>query len=159
MDKVKKIIAYTDGSSTVIKDSNGNREGGIGIYIPVLKIAYHKNYAGSYVTNQVMELKAAIKAIKKCAFSSKKYWDLIIYSDSMYVVDIVNKYGLRWLQANWPKKIKNIELVKKLYTLSKLYNVTFVHINSHTKQPDKTSNEYEHWFGNHKADALAKFIK
>lgn len=155
MNKVTNIIAYTDGSSSVIKDIDGCRVGGIGVYIPSLNLEYSKRYSGQNVSNQIMELKACIKAIKHC-ITLNKYWNLTIYSDSMYVIDIVNKYGLRWLQLDWPKKIKNIKLVKKLYTLSKIYNVTFLHVRAHTKKVDKDSKEYENWYGNYKADLLAK---
>ena len=44
--------------------------------------------------------------------------DLCIYSDSQYVINGITKWIENWIKKEW-KKIKNVELWKELYKLTK----------------------------------------
>lgn len=160
------IYVFTDGSADNITKSCG----GIGVYFNEEK--YHKYNISKKVsidnnTNQSMEILAALKAIKqtiKMMKNSREFWTLKIYTDSMYVVDIVTKYCPIWIRHSWKrvqkkqlKPIINLKLIKELYRLSKLYDIEFYHINSHQKEPnDKNSFKWVLWNGNKIADSLAK---
>merc|ERR1712196_336844 len=83
-----------------------------------------------------------------------------LYTDSKYMVNIINSWADKWILNDWKKSdgkvIENLELVKKLYFLTKNINIHFKHLNSHTKEPkDKNTKEYFKWYGNFQADKLA----
>ena len=63
-----------------------------------------------YTTNNKMELMATIKALSYLKDKS----NIIIFTDSKYVIDGINKWILKWKQNNWQtankKKVKNKEL-------------------------------------------------
>jgi ribonuclease HI len=84
---------------------------------------------------------------------------IILYTDSMYIVNSIEKWAIKWEKNDWKKSdgstILNVELIKRLYYLSKNLKVTFTHINSHTKEPPKDSPNYYKWYGNYMADKLA----
>ena len=158
---MKEIIVFTDGSvpNNQIK---GNRKGGIGVYFgnnDIRNISLSINETSKLkVTNQVCELSACIEAITKI-ISTEKINKIIIRTDSMYIVNIINVWGKKWDKNNWKKSdsksIQNEELVKKLYYLSLNLNVVFEHVKAHTKEPDNDSLEYFNWYGNFMADKLA----
>jgi len=155
------IEIFTDGSADNMKKDVG----GIGVYFYDDK---YKNYniSKKYTnkpTNINMELKACIEGIEQVIeiFKDKKVnWDLTIYTDSQYSIDTVEKYSPEWIKYGWLKKtgkqILNLDEIKKLYVLAKCYNVNFVHVRSHKKEPaNKNSLEWKKWFGNKMADKLA----
>lgn len=101
-------ICYTDGSCL------GNPgPGGWGlIFVEEFKII--KEYSGGFnlTTNNRMEILAVINAFKLC--DPNKY--LIIYSDSQYVINSINKWLPGWVKKNF-RGIKNPDLFKELYEL------------------------------------------
>ena len=114
-----------------------------------------------------MELKACIHAIKtiiKYTDNKKEKWDLTINTDSMYTINVVTKWAPEWILYGWKRKegnklkdISNLELVKELYMLSRMYPIKYNHINSHQKEPVKNSIEnWKNWYGNKQADSLAR---
>lgn len=165
--KTLEIEAFSDGSSTVYKNKDNNRYGGIGVYFehyPEYNMS--DSYIGEDVSNQKMEIKAAIDTIEQTLkiVGEKSYWKLTIYTDSMYVINIVEKWAPNWVQLGWKRAIGNkikddlchIKLVKKLYKLSKLYNVKYVHVRAHQKQPmNNNTPDWKRWYGNNQADKLA----
>lgn len=158
-----QIVAFTDGSSFV--DAEGNRYGGIGVYFQnENKMNISQFFNSTDVTNQRMELLACIKCIEKCARAFKtQLWDLYIYTDSMYSLNCATVWASDWIKLGWKRsvggKLKdnicNLDLIKKLYRLTKLYNVKFTHVRSHQKKPDQSSDKYPLWVGNNEADKLA----
>ena len=111
-------------------------------------------------TNQVAELMASILAIEKILSNQELNGkEIIIYTDSIYVKNIVDEWAEKWEKNNWiksdKKAVDNIELVKKLYYLSKNVDVKFKHCKSHQKEPNKDDKNYYIWFGNNEADKLA----
>ena len=119
-----EIKIFTDGAS---KGNPG--PGGYGVILSFGN--YYKELSAGFrkTTNNRMELLAVIVGLE--ALREKKY-PVIVYSDSKYVVDSVNK-GWVW---NWQKKgfkkKKNIDLWKRFIPLHKKYNLKFVWIKGHS---------------------------
>jgi len=154
---------FTDGSA----NNKSKKVGGIGIYYPLDSI---DNISEKIIktdtlniTNQTMELLAAIKGLNKLIETvyivDKK---IELYTDSKYLINCIEKWFDKWKKNNWKgskgQDIKNLVLIKKLYYYSKNMKVNFIHVRAHQKEPkiDKNSNEYKNWFGNNQADMLAQ---
>ena len=86
-------------------------------------------------TNNQMELMAAIKAL---VFFSKKQ-KIRIYTDSNYVKEGITDWIKIWGKNNWKtankKKVKNVELWKKLNTLSNFHDIEWKWIKAHAGDP------------------------
>lgn len=105
---------YTDGAYSPSRDI-----GGIGfvIYKDYKKVCeFGKPY--KHTTNQRMEIKACIIALS----SLKKESEVIIYTDSMYVVGTMTQ--------DWHRRY-NQDLWYRLDKLVKKHKVTFIHIKGH----------------------------
>jgi ribonuclease HI len=127
-----------------------------------------KSYVGKDITNQRMELLACIEGIKSVySFMTTKYvcklWEIEICTDSMYTIQAIRDYAPKWILYGWHRcvnnkrvKVSNLDLIKELYTLCKTLPITFRHIASHTKEPNKKdTDKWEEWYGNNHADKLA----
>ena len=83
-------------------------------------------------TNNQMELMAAIKAL---VFFSKKQ-KIRIYTDSNYVKEGITDWIKIWEKNNWKtankKKVKNVELWKKLNTLSNFHDIEWKWVKAHS---------------------------
>ena len=108
-------IIYTDGAY-----SSKLNIGGIGfiIYNNDEKEIVSFNKAYRNTTNQRMEIRAVIVALS----SLKNKSNIILYTDSMYLVGTMT--------LNWKRKC-NIDLWNKLDILVNKHNVTFKHIKGH----------------------------
>jgi len=161
-----EISVFTDGSAdNMIQD-----KGGVGVYFPDNKFKKYnlsKQYVMDKCTNQKMEIIACIHAIRRAAKAMEnegKEWSLTIYSDSEYTIKSMTQYAPKWILYGWKRKIgkqlkpiSNLVYIKKLYVLTKIYPVKYIHVRSHKKAPpDKTSHEWFCWNGNDEADKLAK---
>ena len=86
-------------------------------------------------TNNQMELMAAIKAL---VFFSKKQ-KIRIYTDSNYVKEGITNWIKIWEKNNWKtankKKVKNVELWKKLNTLSNFHDIEWKWVKGHSGDP------------------------
>ena len=160
---MKDIIIFTDGS-TLNNQTKGDRKGGIGVFFGDndernISLSLEETIENK-VTNQVTELLACIKGIEKlvstCKIDKNK---IIIYTDSMYIVNMLTSWAENWEKKNWIKsdgnEVLNLNLVKKLYYYSKNLNIEYRHVKSHTKEPKKSEPNYELWYGNMQADKLA----
>ena len=84
---MQEIHIYTDGSAL------GNPgPGGYGIIIEWVVIVYIKEFSSGfkYTTNNRMELWAVIDALEKL---KKKPMEVLVISDSKYVIEAVEKNG------------------------------------------------------------------
>ena len=164
---MKKIFVYSDGSSL---KKNNMRFGGIGVYFS--DNIYNNDYSVSLglkdetMTNQRAELLACLVALQQSEELIKKNkiksHEIHLYTDSRYTINSATVWSEKWVQNNWKRKvgtklhdIKHIDIIKKIYMLNKKLNIIFHHINSHTKEPQKTHSSWIHWNGNDKADKLA----
>lgn len=122
------IQIYTDGSS------RGNP--GKGGYGAVLISGKHrKEISQGYrkTTNNRMELLAVIVALEAIKINNA---DVIVTSDSKYVVDSVEKkwiYG--WIKKNF-KDVKNPDLWKRFLNVYSNHNVKFKWIKGHNNHPE-----------------------
>lgn len=160
---MKTIELFTDGA-TPNNHMTGKRKGGVGVFFgegDTRNISFGlKETKDLKVTNNVCELLGCLKGLETLV--STQIIDnhkIIIYSDSMYVINTITSWATKWEKNGWKKStggvILNLELVKQLYYLSKNLNVNYIHVNSHTKEPSKDSKEYNLWYGNFMADKLA----
>lgn len=122
------IIIYTDGAS------RGNP--GPGGYGVVLKYKQHRKELSEgfrLTTNNRMELLAVIKGLE--ALKGEGH-DVVVYSDSKYVVEAIEK-GWVW---GWKKKgfkgKKNPDLWKKLISLYRKHRITFKWLKGHAGDPE-----------------------
>ncbi len=160
---MKPIIIFTDGA--VPNNQNaGNRKGGVGVFFGIddsRNISWSmKETTINKVTNQVCELTACIMALETIVSTEKiGKRDIIICTDSMYIVNSITEWAKRWEKNSWKKSdnkpIQNDILIKKLYYLSRNLKVGYKHVRAHTNPPKTDSYEYFEWFGNYMADKLA----
>ncbi len=130
------IIIYTDGAA---KGNPGN--GGYGIVM--MSGGHRKELSQGFklTTNNRMELLAVIIALEEI---KKENSEIILYSDSKYVVDaVVKNWVFGWEKKNFNKK-KNPDLWMRFLKIYRKHKVTFVWIKGHA---DNKENE--------RCDALA----
>ena len=161
---MNNIIIFTDGSTFNNQNKNGNRKGGVGVFFgddDERNISYGMvETPKQKVTNNVCELTACIDGIEKVMSTQKTIGkQIIIYTDSMYVVNIIVNWAKGWEKNNWTKeggKISNLDLIKKLYYYSINFGIIFKHVDAHMDEPeDRNSKEWKLWYGNMMADKLA----
>lgn len=145
---VPDITVYTDGSC--INNGKNNASAGIGIFFGDSDPRNVSEKITGKQTNNTAELKAVIKSIEilKNEIENKK--NILIYTDSKYVILCCTSYGKKQDIKGWTKHIRNYELVKKIFTLFKNNkNIKIEHIKAHTGKEDIHSK------GNDMADKLA----
>ena len=158
------IYIFVDGS-VYNNGIKGKAYGGMGIFVSDNHSLNRsiKLDPSEKISNNVAEIKACIEAIKLVKDTYKK---IIIYSDSQYTINCITKWAKLWQHHGWQRRvktkmveIKNKELIIELYNLYNKYDIRFIHVRSHQKEPnDKNSIEYYKWYGNDMADKLAKNI-
>jgi ribonuclease HI len=124
---MKKVEIYTDGACS------GNP--GPGGWGAVLKYGEHTleiSGGSPNTTNNKMELTGVIEALKRL----KEPCDVVLTTDSKYIVDSVNKkWVYNWRAKNWLKADKkpamNVDLWEELLKLLDKHNVEFVWIKGH----------------------------
>ena len=125
----KRVNIYTDGSSI------GNPgPGGYGLIMEWVGYNLIKEFSKGFIetTNNRMELLAVIIGLE---LLKKDGFDVVVFSDSKYVVDAVKKKWLfEWKKNNFKKK-KNIDLWKRFLIVYKKHNVKFEWIKGHNNHP------------------------
>jgi ribonuclease HI len=122
------ILLYTDGAA---KGNPG--PGGYGV---VLKFGKHrKELSQGYVetTNNRMELLAVIVGLESLTMTE---YPVIVYSDSKYVVDAINKGWLNTWQKTGFKKKKNVDLWQRFLPLQKKFDLKFQWVKGHAGHPE-----------------------
>ena len=135
------VVIYTDGAC---KGNPG--EGGWGA---ILEFTDETNKIYGYqenTTNNRMEIVAAIEAIKLV----KEESDIIIYTDSKYLMNGINIWIHSWKKNNWRtsgnKNVKNVDLWKAIDELNSKHSIKWNWVKGHSGNP-----------GNEMADDLANF--
>jgi len=140
MQKVDKIIIYTDGSArgnpgpagwaaVILLGQNSGGQG------RVIEIGGRKDTA----TNNQMELSAPIGALKYVKkHMSKTVFDtgnIEIFSDSKYVILGITEWILNWQKNNWrnanKKPVLNRELWEELYKLTEDLKPKWTYVEGH----------------------------
>jgi len=140
MSNKPAVEAFTDGAC-----SGNPGPGGWGV---LLRMGGHeKELCGgqAHTTNQQMEIKAAIEALK----ALKKTCAITIYSDSTYVIKGITEWIHGWKKNGWKnaskKPVSNQELWQQLDALNASHDVTWQWVKGHAGHE-----------GNERADELAR---
>lgn len=124
-----EIHIYTDGSAL------GNPgPGGYGIIIEWVGKGYIKEFSRGfkYTTNNRMELWAVIDALEKL---KKKPMDVLVISDSKYVIEAIDKkWVFGWQKKNFKGK-KNPDLWKRFLKIYPQHNIQFQWVKGHNDHP------------------------
>ena len=123
--KDKVINIFTDGSA------RGNPgPGGYGIVMEQNDTGYFKEFSEGFrmTTNNRMELLAVIEALNKI---KTKNADVVVYTDSKYVSDSVEKKWVFNWQKNKFKKKKNVDLWIKFLKIYPKHSIKFIWIKGH----------------------------
>jgi len=127
--KDKVINIFTDGSA------RGNPgPGGYGIVMEQNDTGYFKEFSEGFrmTTNNRMELLAVIEALNKI---KTKNADVVVYTDSKYVSDSVEKKWVFNWQKNKFKKKKNVDLWTKFLRIYPKHSIKFIWIKGHNNHP------------------------
>lgn len=138
---MEEITIYTDGAC-----SGNPGPGGWGAILMMGEIKKEISGGSANTTNNIMELTAAIEALKML----KRPCRVNLYSDSAYVVNaFVQKWIYGWIKKEWKtsgnEPVKNKELWQELYSFTKIHDVKFIKVKGHA------DNEF-----NNRCDELAR---
>ena len=132
-----EIKIYTDGACV------GNP--GPGGWAAIILVENEKKelFGGEKLTtNNRMELTAAIKSLEYCTKQEEKHPSLKhvrIFTDSTYVKEGITVWINNWEKNNWKtadkKKVKNIDLWKRLKELVKSNQVEWNWVKGHSEDP------------------------
>ena len=136
---MKTVIIYTDGAC------RGNPgPGGWGVLIEYGELSKQLYGGDVSTTNNKMELTAAIMALKEI----KEPCEIILYTDSKYVLQGIEEWIHNWKKRGWrganKKPVKNIDLWKELDELRHEHTIKWNWVKGHSGDP-----------GNETADMLA----
>jgi len=122
-----KITVYTDGSAL------GNPgPGGYGIVMISGKHRKEISQGYSHTTNNRMELLAIIVALETIKLDKA---DVIVYSDSKYVVDAIEKgWVFSWVKKGFKNK-KNPDLWRRFLAIYPKHRVKFSWVKGHAGNP------------------------
>jgi phosphoribosylglycinamide formyltransferase-1 len=125
----KQVNLYTDGAA-----SGNPGPGGYGLILEWEGTAYKKTYSQGFThtTNNRMELRAVIKGLQML---KKSPLNVVVYTDSKYVSEAVDK---KWV-FGWEKKgfknKKNADLWIEFLEVFRKHNVTMEWIKGHNQHP------------------------
>mgnify|MGYP001959071622 FL=1 len=142
MESDSLIKIYTDGAC-----SGNPGPGGWGVFIDNSGNVTELSGRDENTTNNRMELKAVIEALKFFTINSK----LTIHTDSKYVMDGASRWIINWKKNNWKtaqkKDVKNKDLWIELDNLLNYHDVSWVWVKGH-----------DGIYGNERADYLATSV-
>lgn len=137
-----KIILYTDGSCRY--NGSPNAIGGYGIYSPTNPdlTSYGPISRDQTPTNQRAELIAILTAIDSVPHGSH----IQIITDSMYSINCITNWSIKWERRGWNVDKANLDLIKSIIytTRSKRLSIEYNHVLGHRGD-----------YGNEEADRLA----
>lgn len=121
------IEVFTDGAC-----SGNPGPGGWGVILRYKGTEKELSGGAPETTNNRMELTAVIEALK----ALKRECDVVIHTDSRYVMDGVQQWLPNWKQNGWKtsnKKspVKNVDLWQELDALLQKHNIRWIWIKGH----------------------------
>lgn len=123
-----EITIYTDGAS-----SGNPGPGGYGVVLISGKHRLEKSEGFRLTTNNRMELLAVITGLEALKKDNSK---VVVYTDSKYVADAVEKrWVFRWESKGFKKK-KNPDLWKRFLDIYRKHDVKFVWIKGHASNAE-----------------------
>jgi ribonuclease HI len=121
---MKAVNIYTDGAAR-----NNPGRGGYGAILIYGNVKKELSQGYRLTTNNRMELMAVIAALEAL---KKENLDLVIYSDSNYIVKAIMEGWLaKWIKTNFKGKIKNRDLWERYYQLAKKHHIHFKWVKGH----------------------------
>ncbi len=143
---MKKVFAYSDGSSLGNPGPGGF--GAILKFVDPQGRVHETEVSQGYrlTTNNRMELRGVIAIFE----ALKEPVDVVIYTDSQYVVNAFNQGWVEsWIKKSWKKsdgkKVLNVDLWQELLELMKPHKTTFEWVKGHAGHEE-----------NERCDELAK---
>ena len=137
----KEITIFTDGAC-----SGNPGKGGWGAVLLFQDNEKHLSGSEKLTTNNKMELKATIEALKSLKHPCK----IKLYTDSKYVKNGITEWIINWKKNGWKtankKPVSNKELWIELDELTLNKKITWNWVKGHSGDP-----------GNERADQLANF--
>ena len=125
-----EITIYTDGAA-----SGNPGPGGYGVVLIYGKHRLEKSEGYRLTTNNRMELMAVISGLESLKIPGSR---VVVYTDSKYVADSVEKgWVFQWESKGFKKK-KNADLWIKFLTIYRKHKVRFIWIKGHS---NNTENE------------------
>jgi ribonuclease HI len=129
---MKLVEIYTDGAC-----SGNPGPGGYGVILKSNGNTRELSQGFKNTTNNRMELRAVIEGLK----ALKEKCNVLVYSDSKYIVDAVEKgWARRWEANNWyrnkKEKALNIDLWLDLLDLLDKHQVRFRWVKGHAGHPE-----------------------
>ncbi|MBE6443471.1 MAG: ribonuclease HI [Alphaproteobacteria bacterium] len=126
------VEIFTDGAC-----SGNPGAGGWGAILRYGAVEKELSGGEDATTNNRMELTAVIEAL----LALKKSCNVILYTDSRYVMDGVNQWLPNWKQNGWKtanKKtpVKNIDLWQNLDSLLEKHKIKWVWVKGHNGHPE-----------------------
>ncbi|MBA4322316.1 MAG: ribonuclease HI [Odoribacter sp.] len=123
-----EIIIYTDGAA------RGNPgPGGYGAVLISGRHRLEKSEGYKLTTNNRMELMAVIAGLESLKIPGSI---VVVYTDSKYVADAVNKGWLFQWESKAFKKKKNPDLWLRLLKTYRTHDVKFIWIKGHASNPE-----------------------
>lgn len=125
---VSEITIYTDGAS-----SGNPGPGGYGVVLISGRHRLEKSEGFRLTTNNRMELMAVITGLEALKIAGSK---VVIYTDSKYVADAVEKGWVFQWESKAFKKKKNPDLWMRFLNIYREHKVRFVWIKGHANNPE-----------------------
>lgn len=123
-----EITIYTDGAA-----SGNPGPGGYGVVMIYGKHRLEKSEGFRLTTNNRMELLAVITGLEALKFPGTR---VVIYTDSKYVADAVEKGWLFQWESKAFRKKKNSDLWIRFLKVYRKHSVRFVWIKGHNSNPE-----------------------
>lgn len=123
-----EITIYTDGAS-----SGNPGPGGYGVVLISGKHRLEKSQGFRLTTNNRMELMAVIAGLESLKIPGSR---VVIYTDSKYVADSVEKGWIFQWEAKAFKKKKNQDLWIRFLKVYRKHSVRFMWIKGHSSIPE-----------------------
>lgn len=126
------VEIYTDGAC-----SGNPGAGGWGVLLRCGETEKELSGGENETTNNRMELTAVIKALQ----ALKRECEVMLYTDSKYVMDGVNQWMPNWKKNNWrttnkKSEVKNIDLWLELDKLLPLHKIKWNWVKGHNGHPE-----------------------
>ena len=132
----KEITIFTDGAC-----SGNPGKGGWGAVLLYQDNEKHLSGSEKLTTNNRMELKATIEALKAIKHPSK----IKLYTDSQYVKNGITEWIINWKKNGWKtankKNVKNKDLWTELDNLSNSFEIKWNWVKAHST--DILNNEVD----------------
>lgn len=132
---------FTDGSCHTQKC--------IGAWASIIFVDGQKNILSGKeenTTHNRMEIQAVIKALEHIQNNFPSIQNINVVSDSQYVVGLIGREA-RFKEKNFltnsGNEIRNIDLVRKLLSLNKIFHLQFVKIKAHQKRTEVVNYNIE----------------